>query len=377
MEHGKRINWYEFSFWGDEKKYVNDALDSTWISGGAYIERFEKELKRVLDLDHVLVVSNGTAALQLALLGIGIKPGDEVIVPAFGFLAVANLLKQMHAEPVFADVDPYDWCLDPAGIESCITDRTRAIAIIHNYGVMAKLNEVQQIARKHGLLIVEDAAEAIFSRYDDKYCGSFGDVSTFSFHATKTIATGEGGMVSCKSDDLFDKLKLIRSHGLRREKKHYWHEDYGNNFRMSNIMAAIGLAQFEKREDIQREKKRVLKRYKDKLSALPGVRFQQYPANSDPLIWVVAIYLDPENIKVDRDNLMERLQSFGIECRPGFYTPDQLEIYRDNRKHPNAIANRLASNIIVLPSYPRMTSEQIDYVCEVFKKELSDGFQGD
>lgn len=370
MDNQQKINWYEFSFWGKEREYASEAIESTWISGGAYIERFEQELKSVLNLSHALVVANGTAALQLAFLGIDIKPGDEVIVPAFGFMGAANVLKLMHAVPVFVDVDPDNWCIDPARIEALITERTKAIVVIHNYGVMSKLEEIQRIAKAHDLLIVEDCAEAIFSRYDNQYSGVFGDVSTFSFHATKTIATGEGGMVSCKSPELFDKLKLIRSHGLRREKKHYWHEYYGNNFRMSNIMAAIGVAQFEKREEIQRQKQRVLQRYKTNLSSLPGIRFQQWPANSDPLIWVVAIYLMPEVIKISRDDLMDKLRAVGIDCRPGFYTPDQLEIYREHVQEDHVVANQLAMNIVVPPSFPRMSDEQIDYVCDAFKKEL-------
>ena len=367
----QKIDWYNFSFWGNEKQYVNEALDSTWLSGGAYLEQFEKSLALKLKLPNAFVVSNGTAALQLAFLTIGIQPGDEVIVPAFGFMAAANVLKLMHAIPVFADVDKSHWCMTAESIATKITNKTKAIVVIHNYGVIADINAIKDLSISKGLYLIEDCAESIFSKFEGKYCGSFGDLSTFSFHATKTISTGEGGMITCKNEQLADKLKLIRSHGLRRKKKHYWHEYYGNNFRLSNILAAIGLAQLEKSEEIIQNKHRIFNNFKNELGNESRIIFQGIPKECEPIIWAIAFSL---NIKsLDRDKLMKNLSDNGIECRPGFYTPDQLDIYNNASSGNNFNnANKISASVLVLPSYPKLTDLEIHKICNILKNNISE-----
>jgi perosamine synthetase len=366
----QKIEWYNFSFWGDEKKYVNDALDSTWLSGGDYLEKFEKSLALKLELPNAFVVANGTAALQLAFLTIDIKPGDEVIIPAFGFMAAANVLKLMHAIPVFADIDKDHWGMTSDSIAAKITNKTKAIVVIHNYGIVAEIEAIKKLSLYKGLYLIEDCAEAIFSKFDGKYCGAFGDLSTFSFHATKTISTGEGGMLTCNTEQLADRLKLIRSHGLRREKKHYWHEYYGNNFRLSNILAAIGLGQLEKCEEIIQNKFRVVNRFKEGLKEETRIRFQSIPSECEPVIWAIAIYINSRSI--DRDQLMLELTQNGIECRPGFYTPDQLDLYNKGMVGDNfPIANVTASSVIVLPSYPKLLDTEIDKICGILIEILA------
>jgi perosamine synthetase len=367
----KKVYWYDFSFWGNEKSYVNDALDSTWLSGGKYLEKFEKELSLKLDIPNAFLVSNGTAALQLAFLTIGIEPGDEVIVPAFGFMAAANVLKLMHAIPVFVDIDKGHWGITANSIQEKISSKTKAIVIIHNYGVVAEVEAIQQLANSKKIFLIEDCAESVFSKYNNNFCGSFGDLSTFSFHATKTISTGEGGMVTCKSEKLADKLKLIRSHGLRREKKHYWHEYFGNNYRMSNILAAIGLGQLEQSDEIIENKKRVYKKYLEELKNVSKITFQKIPNECDPVVWAIAVSL---NIKAEeRDEILEKLNSSGIECRPGFYTPDQLDIYNNGSLGNNFInANKIAASVVVLPSYPKLSDLEIHKICNILKKYITE-----
>lgn len=366
----QKIDWYSFSFWGDEKKYVNDALDSTWLSGGGYLEKFEKSLASKLQLPNAFVVANGTAALQLAFLTIDIRPGDEVILPAFGFMAAANVLKLMHAIPVFADIDKDHWGISSDSIAAKITDKTKAIVVIHNYGVMADMEAIKKLSLSKSLYLIEDCAESIFSKFNGKYCGSFGDLSTFSFHATKTIASGEGGMVTCNTDQLADRLKLIRSHGLRREKKHYWHEYYGNNFRLSNILAAIGLGQLEKSEEIIQNKFRVESKFKEGLKDESRIKFQAIPIECEPVIWAIAISL--KNVSIERDAVMLELTKNGIESRPGFYTPDQLDLYNNGKLGRNfPLANTIASSLIVLPSYPKLLDVEIDKICVALKNILS------
>lgn len=359
----ERISWSDFSFWGKERQYVDAALESTWLSGGEYVSRFEQRLAQQLELPNAFAVANGTVAIQLAYHVLDIGAGDEVIFPAFGFMAGANVLKLLHGVPVFSDIDRESWCMDVGDIERKIGPKTKAIMVIHNYGVVANMPAVRAVADRHGLFLIEDCAESIFSRYQGRYGGVFGDISTFSFHATKTIATGEGGMVSCRDSERCDRLKLIRSHGLRREKKHYWHEYYGNNFRLSNVLAAIGLAQLEQREAIVAAKARVLARYRSNLASLSRVRFQPVPEYSEPVIWAIAVQLDLTGQREMRDDVMALLAEKGIECRPGFYTPDQLDLYRtsDTARHP--VANQVAATTLVLPSSPRLTDAQIDRIC--------------
>ncbi|MCG3769504.1 MAG: GDP-perosamine synthase [Nitrosomonadaceae bacterium] len=363
----QKIDWCSFSLWGKEKDYINDALDSTWISGGEYITRFEQRLKDELELPNAFAVANGTAAIQLAYLTLGIAPGDEVLVPAFGFLAAANVLKLMHAVPVFVDVDPKSWCMDVRKIQESVTSKTKAILVIHNYGVVADMAAVRNIADRNNLFLIEDCAESIFSRNNHQYCGTLADISTFSFHATKTIATGEGGMVSCRSAVHTDRLKLIRSHGLKRETRQYWHEYYGNNFRMSNLLAAVGLAQLEMREQIVQAKKRVLNRYLANLQDCRGLRFQFVPNNSQPVIWAIGVQLVSAAVPCTRDEIMRKLAAAGIECRPGFYTPNQLDLYKAEVGETHPVANHIAETVIVLPSSPTIRDDQIDYVCTQLK----------
>ncbi|GEA07076.1 hypothetical protein KUL42_18370 [Alteromonas sp. KUL42] len=370
MSDEKKINWSDFYHWGNESQYVTDAIDSKWVSGGQYVGRLEQQFSTLLDLNNVLAVSNGTAALQLAFLGIDIKPGDEVIVPGFGFMAAANVLRQMNAVPVFADVSLFDWNMDVAHVKALITSKTKAIVCIHNYGVMSAMAELADIAKKHGIYLIEDCAEAIFSQYQGKYCGAFGDICTFSLHATKTISSGEGGIVSCKDPELYEKMVLLRSHGLRREKKHYWHEVHGNNFRLSNVLAAIGVAQFEQYDAILKQKERVFERYQSALSNHPLISFQCYPKISSPIMWAVAIYIPFSLLSISRDELMDRLLKYGIETRPGFYTADELPIFADisQRSIPNA--QHIASNVIVLPSGALISDDDIDFVCQTLLTQL-------
>jgi perosamine synthetase len=360
------FEWYNFSFWGQEKLYVNEALDSTWLSGGEYLEKFESALSSKLKLPNAFLVSNGTAALQLAFLTIGIEPGDEVIIPAFGFMAAANVLKLMNATPVFVDIDKEHWSLSADSIARKITSKTKAIVVIHNYGIVAEIEEIQQLAKSNNIFLIEDCAESIFSKFNSGFAGSFGDLSTFSFHATKTISTGEGGMVTCRNEVLSDKLKLIRSHGLKREKKHYWHEYYGNNFRLSNILAAIGFGQLEESDEIISNKDRVYQMYFNQLKSVSNIKFQKIPSECTPVVWAIAISIDT-NI-YNRDLVLDKLKSNGIECRPGFYTPDQLPIYNKGSLVENyPIANQVAQSVIVLPSYPKLSNENIVEICDTLK----------
>ena len=371
MSDFEQIQWSDFSHWGNESEYVKDAIDSNWVSGGQYVGRLEKQFESELNIEHVLAVSNGTAALQLAFLGIGIQPGDEVIVPAFGFMAAANVLRQMHAIPVFADVSLFDWNMEVESVEPLISEKTKAIVTIHNYGVMSGMEQLAALAKANGIYLIEDCAEAVFSAYQQQYCGAFGDICTFSLHATKTISSGEGGIVGCKDADLYQSMALIRSHGLRRAKKHYWHEAHGNNYRLSNVLAAIGVAQFEKYDNILAQKKRVFERYRERLEHHPLISFQCSPVESSPVIWAVGVYIPFNLLDVNRDELMDQLAEKGIETRPGFYTASQLPIFDEVCDQPTKNADHVAANTIVLPSFALIEDKVIDFVCDTLLEKVA------
>ena len=312
-----KIPWAKPVFWGKEKEYVLDALKSTWISGGPYIERFEHGFKDAIRSPYCLTTSNGTTALLLAFIALGIGPGDEVIIPGFTFVAVANMAITLGAKPVFVDIDPFTWCMDPDQIEGAITKRTKAVCVVHLYGNVCDMKSISHICRRHRLFLVEDTAESMFSRYDGRYAGTLADAGIFSFQATKTLTMGEGGCVTVKNKRLFEKMKVIRNHGMNR-KKYYWHTAIGHNFRLTNMQAAIGCAQLEKIDRAIDDRRRVYRVYCKYLGQAQGISMQRFPKEVEPVVWAVAVKIDPR-VFPSRDRLMAEMSKMGIETRPGFY----------------------------------------------------------
>ena len=224
----KFIPWASTHYWGNEQNYVVDALKSTWISGGSYVEKLETEFAKFCDSPYAVTSSNGTTAIQLAYLAIDIKPGDEIIVPGFGFMAAANVALNMGAKPVFCEVDYDTWCMTDKSIESCVTSKTKAIVPIHTYGNVCDMDKLLEIAHQYNIPVIEDAAEAIGSEYKGKVAGTLGKLGTYSFHATKTITTGEGGAIVTDNLELSNKMKLYRSHGMSTRR--YWHDENATGY---------------------------------------------------------------------------------------------------------------------------------------------------
>jgi len=355
------IPWAKPSFWGNEVKYVTEALESTWISGGSYLDKLEEIFHVQFNKKHVLACSNGTAAIHLAYLGLDLKPGDEIIVPGFAFMAAANIALHMGLKPVFAEVDPDTWCLCPKKLADYITPHTKAIVPVHTYGNVCEMDMIMQIANRHGIPVVEDCAESLYSKYNNSYSGVFGKVSTFSFHATKTITTGEGGMVITDSDEIGRKMTLYRSHGMDRGKKFYWHELPGHNFRLTNLQAAIGIAQLEKSDLMLAERKRVSSIYIDRLSSMPGIKLQKFNTNVNPVIWAIAMELDQDLFPQGRDRVIEQMKEAGIETRPGFYASSFLDIYSS---HSLPICENISRSVISLPTYPTLEESEIHFICD-------------
>jgi perosamine synthetase len=362
-ESDSYIPWAKPHFWGNEQSYVNDALASTWISGGPFVDRLETEFAAYCGVKHALTSSNGTTALQMAYLGLDLKPGDEVIVPGFGFLAAANVAVNMSLHPVFCEVDEKTWCMRVEHIEAVLTNRTRAIVLVHTYGGVCALAPILELARAKGISVIEDAAEAFPSRYRGRLAGTFGDIGTYSFQATKTITTGEGGMIVTANSALRERMALFRSHGLLR-KRHYWHELPGLNFRLTNLQAALGCAQLACLNRIVAEKARVVAIYRKALSGAPGISLQEFERETEPVVWALALRLDQSHYPQGRDAVMGQLGRFAIETRPGFYTPAQIGLYG---KQATPICDSIAKSTISLPSYPTLRETDIARVCEALR----------
>jgi perosamine synthetase len=360
MSEMEFIPWAKPSLWGNEQKYISEALESTWISSGPFVERFERVFKEYSDVQYVLATSNGTTALHLAYLALGLGSGDEIIVPGFAFMAAANMVLNVGAKPIFADVDPDTWCVTADSIERCITPQTKAIVPIHTYGDVCDMDSILDLAKKHNLPVIEDTAEAFTSRYKGNLAGTMADMGTYSFQATKTITTGEGGMVTTENEELYNKMILHRSHGMLR-KTFYWHEVPGQNFRLTNLQAAMGVAQMEKLETIITQRKRVCVSYIEQLSGIEGFHLQYFPPEVDGLPWTIALKLDPKAFPQGRDNVMQQMRELQIETRPGFYAASLMK-----HIYPNAallpVSEEVSRQVVSLPTFPSLHDDQIEYI---------------
>ncbi len=360
------IPWARPDFYGYEEKYVKQALKSTWISDGAFIKKFERNFSKYLKVKNSITVSNGTAAIHLIYLAMGLKKGDEIIVPGFGYMAAANLAIQMGLKPVFADVDLETFCVTAKNISEKITKKTKLIVIIHTYGNMCDLKPIINLSKKKNIVILEDSAESFGSTYNKKQSGTFGDIATFSFQATKTITTGEGGMIVTKKRKSFStKIRSYRSHGVTR--KRYYHIYPGHNFRLTNVQAAIGCAQLKKFSKIKKERNRIYKRYKNLFEHVDGIKLQKFYNNVSPVVWTFAILIDERKFP-QRDKIIKILKQKGIETRNGFYSPCRLPLYKKYKTGHLSNANNLSRNIICMPFFASLENKQIDYIYNQFIK---------
>jgi perosamine synthetase len=302
-------------------------------------------------------VSNGTVALHLALMALGIGPGDEVIVPTLTYIASVNAITYTGATPVFVDSERATWQIDTDDIRRHITPRTRAIMPVHLYGHACDMDAIMAIAREHRLFVVEDCAEAFGTLIGDRHVGTFGDISTFSFFGNKTITTGEGGMVVSNDKTLIERARHLKGQGLATHRE-YWHDVVGYNYRMTNIEAAIGLAQLERADAFIARKRAIAAGYKDRLKGIPVEVHAEAPGTVHSY-WMVSILVSGAE---QRDPLRAHLKSAGIETRPLFYPVHTMPMHsRSFRRHP--VAEDLAWRGINLPSWPGLTDQQLDTIC--------------
>jgi perosamine synthetase len=352
-----------------EKAYVMDCLDSTWISSsGKYVDRFESEFAEFCEAKHAISCSNGTTALHLALAALGVGPGDEVIVPTLTFVATANAVAYCGARPVFVDAEPETWNIDPRLIEEKITPRTRGIIPVHLFGHPAEMDAIRAIARRHGLFVLEDSAQAHGARHRGRRVGSLGDVATFSFFGNKIVTTGEGGMVVTNDDDLAKRARLLRGHCTDPTRR-YWFPAIGYNYRMTNVAAAIGVAQLERVDWQLRGRLEIAEWYRERLRDVPGLTWQQEKDWATHVWWMFSVVLD-DDCPVDRDEVMARLDEASIETRPVVWPLHELPMYRESTVGPLPVAERVARRGINLPTWAGLSREDVDYVCDSLRESM-------
>lgn len=358
----RQISVYQPDLSGREREYVLQCMESTWISSkGEFIKRFEEDFARFIDAPHAASVCNGTVALHLALLVLGIGEGDEVIVPTLTYIASVNAIRYVGATPVFADSLPDTWQIDPIDVERRITPRTKAVLAVHLYGGSCDMTALSKLCNHHNLKLVEDCAEAIGTLFNGRHVGTFGDTATFSFFGNKTITTGEGGMVVCKDAALNHKIRHFRGQGLAGDRE-YWHDVVGYNYRMTNICAAIGTAQLERIDNILEQKRMLSHRYRRTLADTP-VEFQASAPQESPSYWMVTI-LTPS--PADRDALRNKLRSAAVETRPVFYPAHTMPMYAQGHRR-FAVAENIASRGINLPSWHMLPTEDIGRIADVIR----------
>lgn len=345
---------------GNEAAYVMECLHSTWISSqGKFLDEFEARLAAFTETRHAVVTCNGTVALHLALASLGVSAGDEVIVPSLTFIATANAVRYCGAEPVFADSDTRTGCISPASVERLITPRTRAVVPVHLWGHPCEMDAIRQIADEHGLWMVEDAAEAIGARYRGQSVGSLGDAGVFSFFGNKIVTTGEGGAVTTNDDALAERLRLLRGQGMTPSRR-YWHETLGFNYRMSNLAAAIGVAQMERIDSLLDRRRMVARWYRDALASCDLFSLPIEAADVHHAWWMVSVLL-PE--WADRDALMTRMADRGIETRPFFYPAHEMPMYQDSVSDGCCpIASEMSRRGICLPTSSGLSQRDVAFI---------------
>ncbi|MGA3169389.1 MAG: aminotransferase class I/II-fold pyridoxal phosphate-dependent enzyme [Chthoniobacteraceae bacterium] len=366
-----RLPVMEPSLGGNELKYVSDCIASNWISSqGKYVTSFEESFQKYTGSDHALCVSSGTAALHLALAALEIGGGDEVIMPDLTFAATANVVIHRGGVPVLADVTRETWTLDPEDMERKITGRTRAIMPVHLYGHPCDMEPILDVAARYGLKVIEDCAESFGAKYKGRQTGTMGDVGCFSFFANKVITTGEGGMVTTADAELHRKMTILRDHGMSKEKR-YWHLYPGYNYRMTNMQAAIGLAQMERIGDFLEHRARVVALYNERLGQLRGILLPPCAEWAYNIFWLYSIVIDEAEAGIERDELAAKLAERGIETRPFFYPVHVQPPYLEYAKGKFPVTDWLSARGLSLPTANDIRLEDVERVCGAVEEIVS------
>jgi perosamine synthetase len=346
-----------------EKKYTNAAIDEGYISTfGHYVTDFEKECGQYIGCPYAVATQSGTAALHVALHELGIGPGDEVIVPVLTFIASVNPAIYVGAKPVFVDVNKETWTIDPQQIIKKITKKTRAIIPVHLYGNACTMDEIMAIAKKHKLYVVEDATESLGSFYKGRHTGTFGELGCFSFNGNKTITVGGGGMVVGKNQKRLKHIKFLVNQA-RDESQGYYHSEVGFNFRMTNLEAAVGLAQMERLPELLAKKKKFHAIYRNELKDMKGIIFPKSPSGADNTWWLTSVLFPKTNVT----ELQSQLKEHGIPTRRIFMPLVEFPPFKSTKKEKYPNAFYIHKHGLSLPSSTLNTEEDIHYICDVIK----------
>jgi len=355
---------------GNEKKYVEDCLDSTWISSnGKYIKEFEDSFANWIGAKHAITCCNGTVALHLSLLALDIKEGDEVLVPTFTYIATANAVRYCGAKPVLVDCLADTWNIDPIDMEKKITPRTRGVIPVHLYGNPCDMDAVMAIARRNHLFVLEDAAECHGAEFNGVKAGSFGDTGVFSFYGNKIITTGEGGMIITNNDELASKIRIFKGQGMDPNRR-YWFNVIGYNYRMTNIEAAIGLAQLENVSEHIAARRRVAGWYEEYLQGLEDYLIPQKQTEGAKSVWWMYSMLLTQKAKLSRDELMTYLAGDNIETRPLFYPMHIMPPYYDEKANC-PVAENIALRGINLPTHALLSKGDVEFICTRIKHYIT------
>jgi perosamine synthetase len=354
-----------------EVSYVAEAARTAWYSNAnAFNDRFERAFAEYIGIPFSVALPSCTSAIHLSLLALGIGPGDEVVVPDCTWIASAAPISYVGATPVFADIDARGWCLSPAAFEAAITPRTRAVIPVNLYGGMADYDAINQIAAQHGIAVVEDAAESIGSRLHGRPSGSFGTTGVFSFHGSKTLTTGEGGMLVTSDRSLHERVLVLRDHGRKPGDRFFFNSEVGWKYKMSAMQAALGLAQLERIDELVERKRRVFSWYRERLADIDGLQLNHEPDSVLNTYWMVTAILPAA--AGGKSLAMDALAAAGIDSRPFFHPLSSIPAYADSEgarsaAGRNATAYRIAAHGINLPSGLGLSEDDVDRVCSVVR----------
>jgi perosamine synthetase len=351
---------------GNESKYVLNCLEENWISSkGKYIDTFERLLAEYCGTRHAIVTNNGTTSLHLALAAMGVAEGDEVIMPTLSYVATANAAVYCNATPVFVDCEPEYFSMDPEKIEKAITPRTKAIMTVPLYGHPVDMDPIQRVAQEHGLAVLEDSAESLGAEYKGRRIGSLALCSSFSFFGNKTITTGEGGAITTDNDELAMRMRYLRGQAVDPS-KNYWHKEIGFNYRMTNLAAAIGVAQAERLPIHVERRRQVAKWYKEALWSHQS--YLQLPKQADwakHSYWMYTVLIREANLQF-RDQMIHELANLGVETRPVFYPIHTMPSHFRNQRYP--VSERCSYSGLNLPTHGRMTKADVEFVADSMSK---------
>jgi perosamine synthetase len=360
-----------------EIDYVTDAVTNAWYeNANVYHERFERAFAEYVGRRHAISLPSCTSAIHLALSALGVGAGDEVVLPDATWIASSAPVTYVGATPVFADIDEETWCLSGASFEAVITDRTRAVIAVDLYGNMPEMDAIIEIARTRGIAVIEDSAEAIGSEYEGRRAGSFGDASVFSFHGSKTLTTGEGGMLLTDDDDLRARALFLRDHGRKPGDKMFFNHEVAYKYKMSSMQAALGLAQLERIDELLAKKRQIFSWYEAHLREVAGIRLNHGRPEARNVYWMVTAIVD-EAFGLKKEELMQLMSRHNIDCRPFFFPLSAITAYQETEQAQlararNEVAYRVTPYGINLPSGLNLTESQVAYVCKTLRTVLAE-----